>query len=243
MAHKSDELTDTVLEQLKGVSAATLTTQLFKRGLRNVFIQGIRRITTSAPVMVGPAYTLHNIPAREDLDHLGVFEGREHPQRRAIEEIPPGHVLVMDCRGETSVASGGGILMLRAQIRGAAGVVTDGGLRDTPEIARTNWPVYAAGPSAPTNLIMHHAIDLNVPIGCGGVAVYPGDIIFGDAEGVVVIPQSIAAEVAADAWEQERFERFVIREVEAGKSIFGTYPPNEDTRTRYREWLEAGEPD
>lgn len=239
----SDNLTNTALEQLRSVSAATLTTQLFKRGLRNGFIQGIRRIPASAPVMVGPAYTLRNIPAREDIDHIGVFEGLEHPQRRAIEEIPSDHVLVMDCRGETSVASGGGILMLRAQIRGVAGIVSDGGMRDTPEIARMNWPVYAAGPSAPTNLIKHHAIDLNVPIGCGGVAVYPGDIIFGDGEGVVVIPQGIAAEVATDAWEQERFERFVVREVQAGKSIFGTYPPNEDTRSRYREWLEAGEPD
>ncbi len=238
----SNNLTSSASAKLKNVSTATLTTQLFKRGLRNTFVQGVRRVTTSAPVMVGPAYTLRNIPAREDLDHLGVFEGSSHPQRRAIEEVPEGHVLVMDCRGDTTVASGGGILMTRAQIRGAAGVVSDGGLRDTPEIARMNWPVYAAGPSAPTNLIKHHAIDLNVPIGCGGVAVYPGDIVFGDAEGVVVIPQEIANEVANDAWEQERFERFVVKEIQAGKSIFGTYPPDDDTRTRYQEWLDAGEP-
>ena len=238
-----NNITNMAAEQLKGVSTATLTTQLFKRGLRNTFMQGVRRVSTKAPVLVGPAYTLRNIPAREDLDHLGVFEGRSHPQRRAIEEVPPGHVLVMDCRGETSVASGGGILMLRAQVRGAAGVVSDGGLRDTPEISQMEWPVYSAGPSAPTNLIKHSALDLNVPIGCGGVPVYPGDIIHGDAEGVVVIPQEIANEVAADAWEQERFERFVIREVKAGKSIFGTYPPDEDARARYQAWLAEGEPE
>ena len=237
------EFTDEVRQRLAAVSAATLTTQLFKRGLRNVFIQGVHRLTTTAPIMVGPAYTLRNIPAREDLDHLGVFEGRNHPQRRAIEEIPPGHVLVMDCRRDTTVASGGGILMTRARMRGAAGVVTDGGMRDSPEIARMDWPVYAAGGSAPTNLIKHHAIDLNVPIGCGDVPVYPGDIIFGDAEGVVVIPREIAAEVAADAHEQERFERFVIREVRAGKSIFGTYPPNDEARQRYQAWRDAGEPE
>ncbi len=243
MSQRKNKLTNMALQQLRSVSAATLTTQLFKRGLRNTFIQGVRRITTSAPVLVGPAFTLRNIPAREDLDHIGVFEGRGHPQRRAIEEVPSGHVLVMDCRGETGVASAGGILMARAQIRGTAGVVSDGGMRDTQEISRMNWPVYAAGPSAPTNLIKHHAIDLNVPIGCGGVPVYPGDIVFGDAEGVVVMPQEIANEVAADAWEQERFERFVMREVAAGKSIFGTYPPDDDTRARYEEWLAADEPD
>ncbi len=140
--------------------------------------------------MVGPAYTMRYIPAREDLDHLGVFEDRSHPQRKGIEECPPGHVLVIDSRRNPAAASAGGILVTRLWKRGAAGIVTDGGFRDTPEIAKLPFPAYHAAAAAPTNLIKHHAVDLNVPIACGEVAVYPGDILVGDGEGVVVIPRT-----------------------------------------------------
>lgn len=222
--------------KLARCSSATLTTQLFKRGLRNTFLQGLSRLTRECPTLVGEAFTLRNIPAREDLDHLGVFENPEHPQRKAIETVPPGHVLVVDCRGEKRVASGGSILLTRLQVRGAAGFVSDGGLRDSPEIAQMNFPVYCASAAAPLNLVHHHAVDLNVPIACGGVAVYPGDIIVGDAEGVVVIPRHLAAEVANDAAEQELLEEFIIGEVRSGKALPGTYPPNETTKARYQEW-------
>lgn len=223
-------------EKLRKVSTATLTTVLFKRGLRNTFVQGIRPLNPDAPAMVGEAYTLRYIPAREDLDTIDVFKDRSHPQRKGVEEIPPGHVLVMDCRGDASVASAGSILVTRMMIRGAAGVVSDGGLRDSPEIARLPFPAYCARPSAPTNLIKHHAVDLDVPIGCGGVPVYPGDIIVGDGEGVVVIPAAIAEDVAGEAFEQDMFETFVTEKVKAGAGIFGLYPPDEKTQQEYAAW-------
>lgn len=225
------------LEKLRGVSVATLSTQLFKRGFRNVFIQGIVRLTEpSGGNLVGPAYTLRNIPAREDLDQISAFENPEHPQRKAIESVPPGHVLVIDCRGETRVASGGQILTTRLMVRGAAGLVSDGPVRDSGAIAAMDFPVYCAGGSAPLNLIHHHAIDLDVPIGCGGVAVYPGDVIVGDDEGVVVIPRHLADEVARDAAEQELMEAFVLERIEAGAALPGTYPPNADTHAAFAEW-------
>ena len=225
-------------EKLAQVSTATLTTQMFKRGLRNVFIQGVRRLTTAHErSAVGEAFTLRYIPAREDIDHLGVFQDYDHPQRKAIESCPSGKVLVMDCRGDASAASAGSILVTRLMMRGAAGLVTDGGLRDSPEIARFDIPTFIGGPSAPTNLIKHHAVaELNQPIGCGGVPVYPDDIIVGDLEGVVVLPAHLAEEVAHEAFEQERLEEFVIGEVRSGKALRGIYPPNEETRARYDAW-------
>jgi regulator of RNase E activity RraA len=229
-------LSDKARAQLKKVSTATLTTVLFKRGLRNTYIQGIGPLNPDAPPMVGEAYTLRYIPAREDLDVIEVFKDPSHPQRKAVEAIPPGHVLVMDCRGDASVASAGSILVTRMMVRGAAGVVSDGGLRDSPEIAQLPFPTYCAGPSAPTNLIKHHAVDLNVPIGCGGVPVFPGDIVVGDGEGVVVIPANIADDVAQEAADQDVFETFVSEKVRAGASIVGLYPPNEATQKEYAQW-------
>jgi len=231
------ELSPTTLEQLRKVSTATLCTQLFKRGFRNVFLQGIARLTTpSGGNLVGPAFTMRNIPAREDLDQLSAFDDPNHPQRKGIESVPPGHVLVLDCRGETRVASGGQILTTRLKVRGAAGLVSDGPVRDSGRIAEMDFPVYCAGGSAPLNLLQHHAIDLNVPIACGGVAVYPGDVLVGDDEGVVVIPRHLAAEVAADAAEQELMEVFILEKVEGGAKLAGTYPPNAETRAAYAAW-------
>lgn len=225
------------LEHLRHVSTATLCTQLFKRGLRNVFIQGIARLSGYAEEnMVGPALTLRNIPSREDLDVINVFENPEHPQRKAVETAPAGHVLVIDTRGETRAACAGEILMTRLKIRGAAGFVADGPVRDSDAISDMDFHVYSAGGSAPLNLIHHHAVDIDVPIGCGGVPVYPGDIIVGDAEGVVVIPQHLADEVAADAAEQELMEVFVLERVEAGAGLPGTYPPNAATKAAFEVW-------
>ncbi len=233
-------LSDSALAIFKEVSTATLTTLLFKRGLRNAFLQGVRPLNPNAPRLVGPAYTLRYIPAREDLDHIGVFKDHSHPQRKAVEEIPPGHVLVMDCRGDASAASAGSILVTRMMIRGAAGVVTDGGLRDSPEIAALPFPSYCKAPSAPTNLIKHHAVDINAPIGCGDVPVFPGDIVVGDAEGVVIIPAEIAEEVAVEAKEQDLFETFVMEQVKGGRGIFGLYPPTDPkTDEQYRAWKAA----
>ena len=225
------------LELFRKVSTATLTTQMFKRGFRNVYVQGATRLTIPATGnMVGPAFTMRNIPAREDLDQLSVFANPEHPQRKGVESIPPGHVLVMDCRGEKGVATNGEILTTRLWKRGVAGVVSDGPVRDSHLIAKMPFPVYCAGAAPPLNLVRHHAVDLNVPIGCGGVPVYPGDIMVGDEEGVVVIPQEIAEEVAVDAWEQEQFEVFILERIKNGAALPGTYPPNDATRAAYEEW-------
>src|SRR5688572_7729512 len=220
-------------EALKKVSTATLTTVLFKRGLRNVFIQGIFLLNKDAPRMVGEAYTLRYIPAREDVDQLGAFEGRGHPQREAIEACPPGSVLVMDARRDASAATGGDILMTRLMVRGVAGVVTDGGLRDSPTIEKLAWPAYCGARSAPLNLVRHHAVDSQVPIGCGGVAVYPGDVVVGDAEGVVIIPKGMADDVAKEAAAQTEFEDWVEAKVKEGRSIFGLYPPNAETKAEF----------
>ena len=223
-------------EALKKVSTATLTTVLFKRGLRNVFIQGIFLLNRDAPRMVGEAFTLRYIPAREDVDQLGAFEGRGHAQREAIEACPPGHVLVMDARRDATAATGGDILMTRLMVRGVSGVVTDGGLRDSPTIEKLDWPAYCGARSAPLNLVRHHAVESQVPIGCGGVAVYPGDVLVGDAEGVVVIPAKMAEEVAKEAQTQTEFEDWVEAKVKEGRSIFGLYPPNAETKAEFEAY-------
>jgi regulator of RNase E activity RraA len=231
------DLDDITRERLRHVSTATLCTQLFKRGFRNVYLQGIARLTNpSGGNLVGPAFTMRSIPAREDLDQVSAFDNPDHPQRKAIESVPPGHVLVLDCRGEKRVASGGQILATRLMVRGAAGLVSDGPVRDSGQIAQMDFPVYCAGGSAPLNLLHHHALEQNVPIGCGGVAVYPGDVIVGDDEGVVVIPAHLAAEVALQAVEQEKMEAFILERVQKGAKLAGTYPPNEETKAAFAAW-------
>jgi regulator of RNase E activity RraA len=227
------------LEQLRHVSTATLTTQLFKRGLRNVFIQNVKPLAAvkpGTPNLVGPAFTLRNIPAREDLDHVGAFQDPNHPQRKAIETAPAGSVLVQDCREERSVGSVGSILAARLKVRGVAGMVSDGPVRDSASIAATGLRMYCAGAAAPLNLAKHHAVDINVPIACGGVAVYPGDIIVGDADGVVVVPRHLAEEVARDAAGQELLEEYLTIRIESGSALPGTYPPNEATLAGFEAW-------
>ncbi|OMG90364.1 ribonuclease activity regulator RraA [Achromobacter xylosoxidans] len=223
--------------KLAGISTATLCTALFKRGLRNQFIQDVRPLNATLPNMVGPAFTLRYIPAREDLNTIKVFEDRAHPQRAAVETCPPGAVLVMDSRKDPRAASAGSILVTRLMKRGVAGVVTDGGFRDSPEIAELGYPAYHNRPSAPTNLTLHQALDINAPIGCGDVAVFPGDIVVGDREGVVIIPAHLADEIAAEAVEMTAFEDFVTSQVQAGASILGLYPPTDPaTKDKFAVW-------
>src|SRR5574340_775707 len=214
--------------KLKTVSVATLTTALFKRGLRNQFIQDVHAISPTAGPMVGEAYTLRYIPAREDLNPITVFKDRAHPQRKAVEECPPGAVLVIDSRKDARAASAGSILVARLMKRGVAGVVTDGGFRDSPEIARLAIPAYHHRPASPTNLTRHQALDIDVPIGCGDAPVFPGDVIVGDAEGVVVVPAHLADEIATEAVEMTAFEDFVTEQVLTGRSILGLYPATDE---------------
>jgi regulator of RNase E activity RraA len=223
--------------KLMGVSTATLCTALFKRGLRNQFIQDVHPLDAGKPNMVGEAFTLRYIPAREDLNPIGVFLDRNHPQRQAVEQCPPGAVMVIDSRKNARAASAGSILVSRLMVRGCAGVVTDGGFRDSPEIAALAMPAYHQRPSAPTNLTLHQALDINVPIGCGDVPVFPGDIVVGDREGVVVLPAHMADELAQEAHEMTAFEDFVGEEVLKGRSILGLYPPTEQkSKDDFEAW-------
>lgn len=227
-------------QKLMHISTATLCTALFKRGLRNQFIQDVHRLNPNLPNMVGEAYTLRYIPAREDLNTIEVFKDRAHPQRVAVEQCPAGAVLMIDSRKNPRAASAGSILVSRLMARGVAGVVTDGGFRDSPEIGTLSIPAYHNRPSPPTNLTLHQALDLNVPIGCGDVAVFPGDVIVGDAEGVVVIPKEIADEIANEAVEMTAFEDFVTEKVLEGRTIIGLYPPtDENSLVEFKAWRTA----
>lgn len=233
-------LTTDTKQKLMKVSTATLCTALFKRGLRNQFIQDVHRLNPSLPNMVGEAYTLRYIPAREDLNTIEVFKDRTHPQRVAVEQCPAGAVLMIDSRKNPRAASAGSILVSRLMKRGVAGVVTDGGFRDSPEIGALSIPAYHNRPSPPTNLTLHQALDLNVPIGCGDVAVFPGDVIVGDGEGVVVIPKEIADEIATESFEMTAFEDFVTEKVLEGRSILGLYPPtDEKSLVEFKTWRTA----
>lgn len=227
---------DETVRALARVSTATLTTCLFKRGFRNVYLQDVHPLAASQPPMVGPAFTLRMIPAREDLDVMGAYADPEHPQRKAIETCPAGHVLVIDSRGDPRGASAGDILVTRLMVRGVAGIVTDGGFRDSPTISGLGFPAYHRRPSAPTGPIFHHAADIGLPIACGGVAVYPGDLLVGDGEGVVCIPAHLADEVAREAAEMTAYEEYVEERVKAGARLPGLYPASEASRAEFALW-------
>lgn len=230
-------LSDETRAKLKRVSTASLATALFKRGLRGQFIQGVTPVAPKDEVMVGQAFTLRYIPAREDRNAITVFKNHDHPQRVAMETCPPGHVLVMDSRKDARAASGGSILITRLAIRGAAGVVTDGGFRDAEGIGKLEMPAYHARPSAPTNLTLHEALDINVPISCGDAPVFPGDVMVGDKDGVIVVPAHLAEELADECLGMESYEDFVLEQVLGGAQIIGLYPPTSDAPLEaYAAW-------
>lgn len=234
---RPEGLSDATRDLLRHVSIATIATLLFKRGLRNQCIQDVRPLGKKSENMVGPAFTLRYIPAREDLNGIEVFRNPDHPQRAGVEAAPPGSVMVMDSRKDPRAASAGSILVSRLMVRGVAGVVTDGGFRDSPEIAELAIHAYHNRPSAPTNLTLHQALEFDVPIGCGDVAVWPGDVVVGDGEGVIVIPRGIADEVAEEAAEMTVYEDFVLEQVQGGATIIGLYPSTkEENRALFAEW-------
>ena len=234
------KLNDETRRKLKAVSTATVSTALFKRGLRTQCIQDVHPLSPNQPTLVGEAFTLRYMPAREDLNKLDVFRDRSHPQRKAVEECPPGAVMVMDSRKDARAASAGAILVTRLMQRGVAGVITDGGFRDSAEIAKLGFPAFHQRPTAPTNLTLHQAIEINCPIGCGDAPVFPGDVILGDGDGVIVIPAKLAEEVANEAFEMTAFEDFVTEQVQTGRGIFGLYPAtDEQTLVDFAEWRKA----
>ena len=186
--------------------------------------------------LAGQAFTLRYIPVREDLERPGEFDNRTNKQRIAVESVGPGDVLVIDARGDIRAATLGDILATRIAQRGAAGIVTDGAFRDTPSIQQIDLPTYAGGQSPIVSTAIHHPQDINVPIGCGGVAVLPGDVIVGDGEGVLVIPRAVAEVVIQAGYEQEQREEFIMSKIRSGSSILGVYPPDERTLQEYEEW-------
>jgi regulator of RNase E activity RraA len=230
-------LGDETRKRLGRASTASIATALFKRGLRSQVIQGSLPVARKPGNMIGQAFTLRYMPAREDRNPISVFRNEDHPQRVAVERCPPGHVLVIDSRKNARAASAGSILVTRLQIRGCAGVVTDGGFRDAEAIGGLDMPAYHVRPSAPTNLTLHEAVDIDVPIGCGDAPVFPGDVIVGDGDGVIVIPAHLADEIAQECAEMEEFEAFVWEQVRAGRSIIGLYPPTrEEILKSYEAW-------
>jgi regulator of RNase E activity RraA len=236
---ESIELSEATRKMLASVSTATIATVLFGRGLRNTFLHGLSPLAPLTGNMVGPAFTIRYIPAREDIDTLAVYQDYEHPQRAAIEQTPPGAILVADCRGVDRAAAAGHILMTRLQVRGAAGFVTDGSMRDASDVAALDMPVYVQSRCAMTNLAAHHAVDINIPVACAGVPIYPGDWIVGDEDGVICIPEGIAHAVASECVALQETERFVIADVRNGAPLRDTYPPSEATKERYRAMKEA----
>lgn len=224
-------------EKLQKVSTASVATALYKRGLRSQFIQGVFPAAPKDQNMVGPAFTLRYIVAREDRNPIAVFRDPNHLQRVAMETCPEGYVLVMEARKDARAATAGSILITRLALRGAAGVVSDGGFRDVDGIGKLDMPAYCAKPSAPTNLTLHEATDINIPISCGDAPVFPGDILVGDKDGVMVIPAHLVDEIADECIEMEIFESFVLEEVEAGAKIIGLYPCTEqNNQDRYQAW-------
>lgn len=233
-------LTQKMKEKLEQVSVATLATALFKRGLRHQTIQDVRPLSPKGKNMVGPAFTLRFIPAREDRNQLAELSNPDHPQRVAIETCPLGHVLVIDSRKSALAASAGDILITRLMMRGGAGVVTDGGLRDAMNISELDIPAYHNRPSSPTSLVTNEAIAINEPIGCGDAPVFPGDIVVGDDDSVIVIPAHLAEEVADEAVEMTAYEDFVIEQVQNGATIIGLYPATKgENIDKFAKWRKA----
>jgi regulator of RNase E activity RraA len=217
------------------VSTATLTTQLRRHGIRNTFMGGLRP-TRPDLRLLGYARTLRYVPLRED---VAASATGLNAQKRAVESITPEDVLVIDARGEAGAGTIGDILAARVLARGGAGIVTDGGLRDSPTVAELGIPTYYQAPHAAVLGLLHHPLEADVPIACGGTLVVPGDVVVGDAEGVLVLPAALAEQVAHDALEQEEREEWALERVQAGDSVVGTYPLEEPRRAEFEAWLAA----
>ena len=227
-----------ILAALSGVSTATITTVLLKKGLRNVWVRGTRPIRAGQPRLIGHAFTLRFVPARED---LATPESWSSPisTRAAIEAMPEGCITVVDALGVTDAGIFGDILCARMAKKGVAGLVTDGVVRDLAGVLGTGLPVWCQGVAAPASVAGLTFVNWQEPIGCGGVAVFPDDVIMVDDDGAVVIPQKLVADVAAVAADQERMEEWIMTQVNDGAPLPGLYPPNAENKARYEAWLKA----
>lgn len=227
-----------ITEALAGVSTATITTVLLKKGLRNVWMRGTRPLRDGQPRLIGRAFTLRFVPARED---LATPESWSSPisTRAAIEAMPDGCIAVVDAMGVTDAGIFGDILCARMAKRGVAGLVTDGVVRDVAGVLGTGLPVWCQGAAAPASVAGLTFVGWQEPIGCGGVAVFPDDLVMVDQDGAVCIPQKLVPEVAAAAAEQERMEEWIMNEVNGGASLPGLYPPNAENKARYEAWAKS----
>lgn len=229
-------LGDELKQRLARIPVSAVTTVLSRHGLHRMFLANVRPVRPDLPRMVGQAFTLRYIPARPDLDDAQAFGRPDSVQRAAIETCPPGAVLMVDARGDASIACAGDALCGRLKARGCAGMVTDGGLRDVGPIAALDFPAFLQAPASTPTFVGHHPVECDVPIGCGGVPVYPGDVVVGDADGVVVIPFHLAEAVAAAGEEIVAYDEFIDAKIAEGRSLFGLYPATAETRAEYEAW-------
>ena len=242
-AHGELEPLDGELRDALGrVGTATIANALYRRGLRRTMLLGLAPLAPHQEPLVGPAYTLRFIPAREDLDSLAGYASDDNLHRVAVEQCPPGAVLLIDAGGCLEASSMGDMMATRLRVRGAAGVVTDGGFRDVPAIRETGLPCYQRASAPPATPIALHPIALQEPVGCAGVAVYPGDVLVGDGDGVVAIPRHLAAEVAAEALDAEQYEQWAEAQIRGGRSLLGLFPATAESRAEYDAWLARATP-
>ncbi len=238
MATTSLPLDERVIKALQGVTTATLTTVLLKHGLRNVWLRGTRPLAPGQPRLVGRAFTLRFVPAREDLATPASW-GSPISTRAAIEDMPAGCIAVVGALGVTDAGIFGDILCARMSKRGVAGLVTDGVVRDVAGVLGTGLPVWCQGVAAPASVAGLTFVGWQEPIDCGGVAVFPNDVIVVDQDGAVLIPAAMLDEVISASVEQERLEGWIMQEVERGMPLPGLYPPNEENKARYTAWTEG----
>ena len=229
-----------VVRQLSGVTTATITTVLLKKGLRNVWIRGTKPLQPGQPRLVGRAFTLRFVPAREDLATPASWAA-PISTRAAIEAMPAGCIAVVDALGVTDAGIFGDILCARMGKRGVSGLVTDGVIRDLDGVLGTKLPVWCQGVAAPASVAGLTFVGWQEPISCGGVAVFPNDVIVVDSDGAVLIPAALLDEVIVAAVEQERLEAWIMIQVNAGTPLLGLYPPNEDNKAKYEAWTRTGQ--
>ena len=238
-------VSDAVLDRLARISSGSLTTQLFKLGFRQPVLTGLRPLQSPVAAFAGRAYTMRFIPAREDIDTYATLTtepNADNLQWVGVEQVAAGDVMVIDSRRDTAAASMGNMLVTRMMARGARAVVTDGAFRDAGELSRLAIPTWCAGITATTRLSFHHVADLQVPISCAGVAVYPGDVIHGDADSISVVPAHLAARLAELCEAQDDLEAYLALRVQKGEALWGLYPPSPATRAQHQDWVAAGRP-
>lgn len=227
------------IESLSSISTGTITTVLLKHGLRNIWMRGPRPLRPGLPRLVGPAFTLRFVPAREDLATPASW-GSPRSTRAAIEEMPEGCIAVVDAMGVTDAGIFGDILCARMKMRNVKALVTDGVVRDVNGVLETELPVWCQGSAAPPSVAGLTFVNWQEPIGCGGVAVYPGDAVVVDDDGAALIPAALIDEVVGAAAQQEHLENWIMQEVRRGVRLLGLYPPNDETKARYEAAKRSG---